>query len=486
MKKHIVNGLQSYIDGQNIPWHMPGHKRKGFNRKSRNVNVMEVISDVYGMDVTEVYGLDDLHMPEEMIDRSQKELAKVYNTFASYYLINGATCGIMTAIAATQAKKLIVAKNCHKSVINTVQLLGLEAVYIEPERLEACYGENGGHKRHEVCHGENGGYKKLEIQSGEGGGHESSRHKSEIYGSIDTSELEAICAEQKDIGAMVITSPTYEGIISDICAISKILHRYGIMLIVDEAHGAHLPFMYKNDNLSAIPYADIVVQSLHKTLPAMTQTALLHVINPLLNPAVQKYKSVFMSSSPSYVMLCSMELAVDWACSYDYRSYLEALADFRKRASEFENIVLFPENLKNRDSHIFAYDSTRIVFCTKEYGIIVEDKLRRHGIICEMSGTHHIVLISTPFDSEEDFDYLYKVLKDLDKDAQVKSEEKYGYSEEEWETEKIKGLLGTFAENNIYVYPPGSCIAVKGEIIEQEDVDILLSYYQSGKVIRGL
>ncbi len=455
MKKHIVNGLQAYIDGQNIPWHMPGHKRKGFNRKSRNVNVTEVISDVYGMDVTEVYGLDDLHMPKEMIYRSQKELAGVYNTFASYYLVNGATCGIMTAIAATHAKKLIVAKNCHKSVINTVQLLGLEAVYIEPERLEVCCGENEG-------------------------------HKSEIYGSVDTGELEAICEKQKDIGAMVITSPTYEGIISDISAISKILHRYGIMLIVDEAHGAHLPFMYKNDNLSAISYADIVVQSLHKTLPAMTQTALLHVINPLLDKAVQKYKSVFMSSSPSYVMLCSMELAVDWACSYDYGSYLETLADFRKRASKFENIVLFPENLRNGGSRIFAYDRTRIVFCTKEYGVIVEEKLRRHGIICEMSGAHHIVLISTPFDSAEDFDYLYKVLKDLDKDTQVKSEPKYGYSEAECETEKIKGLLGTFAEDNIYVYPPGSCIAVKGEIIEQEDVDILLSYHESGKVIRGL
>lgn len=454
MEKYIVNGLQAYIDGPNIPWHMPGHKRKGFNLKGRNVNIRSVISEVYGMDVTEVYGLDDLHMPEEMIDRSQKELAGVYNTFASYYLINGATCGIMTAIAATHTKKLIVAKNCHKSVINTVQLLGLEAVYIEPE--------------------------KLEIQCGEG------EHKSELYGSIDTDELEAICAKQGDIGAMVITSPTYEGIISDICQISKILHRYGIMLIVDEAHGAHLPFMYKNDNLSAISYADIVVQSLHKTLPAMTQTALLHVINPLLDKAVQKYKSVFMSSSPSYVMLCSMELAVDWACSYDYRDYLETLADFRKRAAAFKNIVLFPEGLENRDSRIFAHDSTRVVFCTKEYGTVVEEKLRQHGIICEMSGAHHIVLISTPFDSEEDFDYLYKVLKDLDEDTQIKSEEKYRYSEAEWETEKIKGLLGTFAEDNIYVYPPGICVAVKGEIIEQEHIDILLSYYESGKKIRGL
>lgn len=451
---------------------MPGHKRKGFNRKSRHVNVRSVISEVYGMDVTEVYGLDDLHMPEEMIDRSQKELAGVYDTFASYYLVNGATCGIMTAIAATHAKKLIVAKNCHKSVINTVQLLGLEAVYIEPERLEVCCGENDG-------------YKRIEIQSGEDGG-----YKSEIYGSINIGELEAICEKQKDVGAMVITSPTYEGIISDISAISKILHRYGILLIVDEAHGAHLPFMYKNDNLSAISYADIVVQSLHKTLPAMTQTALLHVVNPLLDQEVQKYKSVFMSSSPSYVMLCSMELAVDWACSYNYTNYLEILADFRRRASEFKNIVLFPEGLENRDSRVFAYDSTRIVFCTKEYGAVIEEKLRHYGIICEMSGTHHIVLISTPFDSVEDFDYLYEVLKVLDKETQVKCGEKYGYSEAEWETEKetekIKGLLGTFAEDNIYVYPPGICVAVKGEIIEQEDVDILLSYYESGKTIRGL
>lgn len=427
---------------------MPGHKRKGFNLKGKNVNVRSVISEVYGMDVTEVYGLDDLHMPEGMIDRSQKELAGVYNTFASYYIVNGATCGIMTAIAAAHAKKLIVAKNCHKSVINTVRLLGLEAVYIEPRRLEIRCGEDD-------------------------------VHKSELYGSIDMGELEAICAKQDDIGAMVITSPTYEGIIADICSISKILHRYGILLIVDEAHGAHLPFMYKNDRLSAISYADIVVQSLHKTLPAMTQTALLHVMNPSLDKEVQKYKSVFMSSSPSYVMLCSMELAVDWACSYDYRGYLETLADFRRRAAELKNMVLFPEGLKTGD---IAYDSTRIVFCTKEYGTIVEEKLRQHGIICEMSGIHHIVLISTPFDSAEDFDYLYEVLKNLDKDIQVKP----GYSEIEWETEKIKGLLGTFAEDDIYVYPPGSCIVVKGELIEQEHIDILLSYYESGKKIRGM
>lgn len=443
---------------------MPGHKRKGFNCKGKNVNITKTISQLYGMDVTEVYGLDDLHMPEGMIDRSQKELAGVYHTFASYYLVNGATCGIMTAIAAVHAKKLIVAKNCHKSVINTIQLLGLEAVYIEPERLEIKVGGD---------------------------------RKSELYGSIDTNKLEAICKKQEDIGAMVITSPTYEGMISDISAISEILHRYKILLIVDEAHGAHLPFLYKNDNLSAITNgADLVIQSLHKTLPAMTQTALLHVINPSLNQAVQKYKSVFMSSSPSYVMLCSMELAVDWACSYDYRGYLEALERFRRRAAELKNIVLFPEAMgsispTNVDGDtvqeevpkgVFAYDSTRIVFCTKEYGAVVEERLRKHGIICEMSGVHHVVLISTPFDSVEDFDYLYEVLKGLDMEIQAK----FLYGEREWELDKIKGLLGTFAEDNIYVYPPGSCVAVKGEIIEQEHIDILLSYYESGKKIRGL
>lgn len=452
MEKHIINGLQAYIDGRNIPWHMPGHKRKGFNFCAKKVNIPDVISEIYGMDVTEVYGLDDLHMPEEMIDVSEKELSKVYGTYASYYLVNGATCGVMAAIAAVynqekdsctsreenlKTDKIIVAKNCHKSVINTAQLLGLGMVCIEPDKVGNDL----------------------------------------IYGRLSPEKAEEICITNPDAKAMVITSPTYEGVISDVKAIADIVHRYNILLIVDEAHGAHLPFMYerKSECASAIyKGADIVIHGLHKTLPAMTQTAILHVINPALDEAVRKYKSIFMSSSPSYVMLCSMELAVAWAASYDYKEYLKRLTKFRQRAAGFKNFTLL---------EMSAYDISRIVFLTKQYGNEAEKRLRNYGIICEMSGVHHIVLISTSFDSEEDFGYLYDTLNKVDGELETAVSENDDIARKK---DSIRALIGKCAEDNIYVYPPGSCIVVKGEIIGQGAVDTLLKYCDSGKKIRGL
>ncbi len=453
MKKYIVENLQSYIDENNIPWHMPGHKRKGFHHAGGSADIETIISAVHRMDVTEVYGLDDLHMPEGMIAKSQEELAGVYHTFASYYLINGSTSGIMTAIAACclgnneNARDIIVARNCHRSVLNAVGLFGLNPLYIEPQKISLT-AKNG----------------------------QSCRDK--FYGGINILELEALCLENKGIAAMVVTSPSYEGVLSDIKAISDVVHKYGIKLIVDEAHGAHLPFM--EPSASAIGLgADLVVHSLHKTMPAMTQTALIHVINPALDEAVRKYKSILMSSSPSYVMLCSMELAVCWGAEYDYTPYLGRLQRFRDMAEQLDNITLLKTD---------SYDLSRIVIEADAYGIVMEEELRKSGIICEMSGAHYVVLISTPFDSEGDFEYLYKALSRLDRllsSGQRKADDWEKNNIEETKSH-IKKLLGTRAEHNIYVYPPGSYIVAEGETITKTHIDMLLSYAESGKQIRGM
>ncbi|MCM1273306.1 MAG: aminotransferase class I/II-fold pyridoxal phosphate-dependent enzyme [Clostridium sp.] len=452
MKNYIVENLQSYIDGTNYPWHMPGHKRKGFNHIENIADIETILSAVYHMDVTEVYGLDDLHMPEGMIAKSQEELAGVYHTFASYYLINGSTSGIMTAIAACcldggAARDIIVARNCHRSVINAAKLFGLNPIYVEPQKISLA-ARNGQSLR------------------------------DTFYGGINIQELDVLCRERKGIAAMVVTSPTYEGVICDIRAISNVVHKYGISLIVDEAHGAHLPFM--EPSASAIGLgADLVVHSLHKTMPAMTQTALIHVINPALDNAVRKYKSMLMSSSPSYVMLCSMELAVKWGTEYDYRPYLERLQAFRKKAGQLEAITLLKTD---------AYDLSRIVIGADAYGIAMEEELRKDGIICEMSGAHYVLLISTPFDSEADFEYLYEALSRLDRmllsgqlNVSASSEDKTGETKNH-----IRKLLGTKAVHNIYVYPPGSYIVAEGEEITEEHINMLLSYADSGKQIRGL
>lgn len=453
MKKYIVENLQSYMNANNIPWHMPGHKRKGFHHSGGSADIETIISAVHRMDVTEVYGLDDLHMPEGMIAKSQEELAGVYHTFASYYLINGSTGGIMTAIAACclgsneKACGIIVARNCHRSVINAAEMFGLKPLYIEPQQISLT-AKNG-----QTC-------------------------RDKFYGGINVSELEALCLENKDIAAVVVTSPTYEGVISDIREISDVVHKYGINLIVDEAHGAHLPFMEQSASAIGLG-ADLVVHSLHKTMPAMTQTALLHVINPALDEAVRKYKSMLMSSSPSYVMLCSMELAVCWGTEYDYKPYLERLQRFRGRVGQLDNITL----LKTE-----SYDLSRIVIDADAYGIVMEEELRKSGIICEMSGAHYIVLISTPFDSEEDFEYLYEALSRLDRQLSMGQHKADDSEKKNIEQAKsyIKKLLGTRAEHNIYVYPPGSYIVAEGETITKTHIDMLLSYAESGKQIRGM
>lgn len=439
MRKYINEGLQGYINDTNIPWHMPGHKRKGFDGIREACDIDEVISGVYHMDVTEVYGLDDLHLPEQMIYQSERELAKVYKTYASYYLVNGATSGMLTAVAACAGSgdKIIMARNCHKSASNIAQLLKLEVLYFEPDKLTV-----------------------------------NDSQEASIYGAIDIASLNRLCEEASDAKAIVVTSPTYEGIVPDIKAVSEIAHSYDMKLIVDEAHGAHLPFMETGCRSAIYCGADIVVQSLHKTLPAMTQTAVIHVINEALDEAVRKYKSIFMSSSPSYVLMCSMEQAVAWACHNDYTDYMIRLRNFRKKAGRLHNITL----LDGQDK--CGYDITRLVFISETTGEFMEAWLRcNKNIICEMSGPDYVVLISSAFDSEADFDYLYEALCELDKacgpcDA-YRTEGACDYS----------GLLGTVASDNIYVYPPGHYIVAKGELINEQHIKQLNMYAKTNKRI---
>lgn len=458
MKKHIIDGLGAYLNDNNIPWHMPGHKRKDFQFNEGSANIEAVLGDISKIDVTEVYGLDDLHLPEGMINDSQEEITHLYGSYKSYYLVNGATSGILTAIFActNPGDKILVARNCHKSVYNAVELRGLNAVYLSVEE----YDINGEVNR------------DSEIAD-----------TTSIYGQLKVDEVSEAILNNSDARALVLTSPTYEGIVSDIAAISELTKKHNIRLIVDEAHGAHLPFAA--DKLmceSSIGLgADIVVQSLHKTLPAMTQTAVLHVNLRELDYAVKKYKSIFMTSSPSYVMLASMEKAIGWASDFCYEEYVNRLTEFRKKAENFKNILLFkPAKLKDR-----FYDISRLVFTSKVYGSVLEKELReRFNIICEMSGAHHIVLISTPFDSRKDFDYLYEALFKLDR--LFETDRDFTFDEQNKVIDKIEALEGSVAEDNIYVYPPGSYIVVKGESVTKKQIDLLVGYAKSNKVIRGI
>ncbi|MGN0436008.1 MAG: aminotransferase class I/II-fold pyridoxal phosphate-dependent enzyme, partial [Wujia sp.] len=212
MKRYIAEGLARFLEENPMAWHMPGHKRIWTGLNSEGGPIDDALAKAICMDVTEVPGTDDLYEPTEMIAKSMQELTKVYKTYSSYYLVNGSTGGILSAIAAVaecRAGKVIVAENCHKSVFNGVKLMGLEPIYLSPDLTEIAVEKTS----------------RIKINS-----------------DIKAKRVEEICRTEK-IAAMIITSPTYEGVFSDVQAIANILHRYGALLIVDEAHGAHLPFV---------------------------------------------------------------------------------------------------------------------------------------------------------------------------------------------------------------------------------------------------
>ena len=264
-KEELYERLRKYAASDFYPWHMPGHKRR-----------LVEFDNPFSMDITEIDGFDDLHHPEGILKEAMEEAAAVYGSEKTYFLVNGSSCGILAAVSAAvpPGGKLLMARNCHKSAYHAALLQQARVTYIYPE-LEA-----------------------------EG-----------FYGAVRAEDVEAALQADPDIRAVIVVSPGYEGIVSDIRAIAEAAHAHDCALLVDEAHGAHLPFG-KGCGLdfpaSALEMgADAVIQSLHKTLPSLTQTALLHLGRNsgarMDRDRVELYLRIYQSSSPSYIFMASID-----------------------------------------------------------------------------------------------------------------------------------------------------------------------------------
>lgn len=232
-----------------LPMHMPGGKRRFASRLP------------YGLDVTEVEGLDDLHHPRGVLLALEERASALWGAETSFVLVNGSTVGLLAAVRGTGSGRILLARNCHRSVYNAAELCRREVSYVLPEPT----------------------------------------------GEVKPEAVKLALTERPEITAVVVTSPTYEGVISDVAGISAVCRAHGATLIVDEAHGAHLAFFPGTEGLSALRNgADIAVQSLHKTLPALTQTAVLHCRAPFAE-ALRRELGVFETSSPSYLLLASAD-----------------------------------------------------------------------------------------------------------------------------------------------------------------------------------
>ena len=231
----LYDKLKKYSKSGVYPFHMPGHKRN------------TALSDgtmPYGIDLTEIDGFDNLHNAEGCILEVQNLAERLYNVKKAFLLVNGATGGILSAVRAmtNRGDKVLVARNSHKSVYNALEICGLEPEYIVPA-VDDEFGIN--------C-------------------------------SITPLQVEKAIVKNPNTKLLIITSPTYEGVVSDIKEICRIAHLHNVMVLVDEAHGAHFPFSKSLPSEAVASGADAAVASLHKTLPSLTQTALLLTSNESL------------------------------------------------------------------------------------------------------------------------------------------------------------------------------------------------------------
>ncbi|MCD7856146.1 MAG: aminotransferase class V-fold PLP-dependent enzyme [Clostridiales bacterium] len=421
------------------PFHMPGHKRN---------------TDLFRFDFTEIEATDDLHHPQGILKERMEKAAEIYGTLSTKFLVNGSTCGILAAVCALtkEGDSILIARNCHKSVYNAVLLKGLKPYYVCPKT-----DEKG------------------------------------ICGGISPKEVEKALREN---GAklFVMVSPTYEGVVSDVKAISGVCKKFGCILVVDEAHGAHFSF-YDKFPASAVKLgADVVIQSLHKTLPALTQTGLLHICSDRINQnEVFKYLSIFESSSPSYLLLSSADSCIDFMHSqkgqrlFDY--YWAMLTDFRKKAKRY---ILDSDVIGK--NHIFDLDPSRLViFGGKE----AAEAIREQNVELEMENVLYSVAISSVGDTQEGFDRLLKAFKAFEPltEKSIKGDlgiikPKIILSPKEAESRDskripLKASVGRICNEAVYIYPPGVPAVNVGEEITAEVLELINAYTKRGLRVIG-
>lgn len=460
--KDLMENLIRYSQKDYYPFHMPGHKRNPLS-----------------IDITEIEGFDNLHHPEGIIRDAQERAAELYGSRECYYCVNGSTGALLSAVSAAvpYGGKILIARNCHKAVYHGIYLRGLRVSYVYPQR-EYEFGINGG---------------------------------------ILPEDVENLLAAKEDISAVLITSPTYDGVVSDVESIAGICHRQGVPLIVDEAHGAHFGF-HGYFPESALAYgADIVIHSLHKTLPSMTQTALLHNNSGRVSgELIRRFLGIYQSSSPSYVLMGSMDACVSRILSKgreEFGRYAALLEDCREHLGKLENIQLVPAQLKGACG-IYVMDPSKLILSVRKCGgsgqALYDALLEKYHLQMEMSAFDYVLAMTSVGDTCEGFERLMKAVEALDKEMAEKKGHRGGVltpgSFDNAEAyPRLDGVMtitqamdsrgrrcplkeseGKVSQEFAYLYPPGIPLIAPGERISREILSQLEQNVMAGLSLEGL
>ena len=475
----LYKKLCIYGQGDYYPYHMPGHKRHKMG---------DIPAEITNIDVTETADFDNLHRPEGLLGELQKRAAALYGAEESFYLINGSTCGILSAISAAVpvGGHILMARNCHKSAYHAVYLRNLTVSYLYPPIMEEY----------------------------------------DIYDAVTARQVCEELEKNKDISAVLIVSPTYEGRIANIREIAETVHEKGIPLIVDEAHGAHLGFEEHFAENSCRLGADIVIHSVHKTLPALTQTALLHVNGSRINRnLLRRFLNIYQSSSPSYVLMASIDDALEIVEKRGKELFCNFADSYLKMEAELSKC----RRLKVVDARDGHQDIGKLIISTKKTELsgqrLYDILIQKYHLQLEMAAGSYCLAMFTAGDYPEAYERIVCALLEIDgmlEGGELLEREYFsenrGLNERDMALEEVipdrmdeimrsgflpeiplakawdmntelislKDAAGRYAGEFVGLYPPGVPILAPGEIISNDIYRIIASYLRQGLTVQGI
>ncbi len=467
-EKSLYQALTDYVTSDFYPYHMPGHKRNPAGGE---------MADYHKIDITEIDGFDNLHQAEGLLKEAQHRANRIYGADETFFLVNGGSGGVLAAIMAATVPmdEILIARNCHRSVYHAAILHGLIVRYYYPKMISEY----------------------------------------DIFDGASAEEIGALMDTYPEVKAVVITSPTYEGVLSDVPGIAAEVHKRGGILIVDEAHGAHFGLSSYLPQGAIAGGADLVIHSLHKTLPAMTQTALLHVNGDRVDrEKLRGYLTMLQSSSPSYVLMASMDACMKFleeqgqerfaAMRGHYLSFCEKTAVLKHiRIGKMTNVSQKKHELKGWDLGKMVISVKGTNMTGKELNDILRET---YHLEMEMAAETYVLAIMTLMDEAAGWQRLADALCEIDGRIEKSADDGVSASRRashlnkplkscmtlarafhsEWETVPLEKAVGRIAAGFISLYPPGSPIVAPGELFDETVIKRIQEYRKTGLNIQGV
>jgi arginine decarboxylase len=464
----IVDALREWVSKSHAAFYTPGHKR--------GIGMNPLLKDrwgaqIFGWDLPELPGLDNLHAPSGVIQQAQILAAEVFGAQQTWFLVNGSTAGVIAAILATcsEGDKIILPRNIHSSAIAGIIHAGAVPIFIDPAYDRSL----------DIAH------------------------------SITPESVKFALEQHPDAKAVMLVYPTYYGACGDLAAIGEIVHSYNIPLLVDEAHGAHLSFHQDLPPAALSAGADLTVQSTHKLLGSLTQSAMLHVNSSRIDRdrLTRSLRSI-QTTSPSYLLLAALDaarqqMALQGEALMSETIELSRIA--RARISQIDRLSVF--ELDTPTPGCQYLDPTRLtvnVTGLNLTGFAVDEILSEHlGVVAELPSMRYLTFIISLGNTQTDIDRLVWAFTEL---ATKYAEDKYlelpsielpnqiltemaitprQANRSRHISVKVERSVGKISAESICPYPPGIPVLIPGEVITIEALDYLRQVLDLGGEIVG-